>query len=83
MAKQPTAAASESATMKENTSTTSVKPPSGLCTTDGSPLTAQDKTVLAVLAELQRQGYEMRIANILTSGQPKTAAIILTGRVWE
>ena len=81
MAKLPTAGASASATKTAPTSTISAKPLYKLSTQDGSPLTPQDRTMLAILAELRGQGYEFKVANLST--QPRTAAILLTGREWK
>jgi benzoyl-CoA reductase/2-hydroxyglutaryl-CoA dehydratase subunit BcrC/BadD/HgdB len=72
----------EKETKVENTQATSPKRLFTLSTLDASPLTAQDRIVLAVLAELKNQGYEFKTVNLNSSGL-KQAGIILTGRVWK
>lgn len=81
MGKSPIAAVSDNATKSAPTSTISARPLYKLSTQDGSPLTPQDQTMLAILAELRGQGYKFKIANLTT--QPRTAAILLTGREWK
>ena len=81
MVKRHIAGAYANGTNAGNTSTISAKPPSVLSTQDGSPLTPQDQTMLAILAELRGQGYEFKVANLKT--EPKVAAILLIGREWK
>jgi len=81
MEKLPTAAVSGNGTKTAPTSTILAKPLYKLSMQDGSPLTPQDQTMLAILAELRGQGYEFKVANLKT--EPKVAAILLIGREWK
>lgn len=82
MAKQLIEEALEKETKAAPMPVTSAKKRSKLSTKDDSELTSQDRVVLAMLAELKEQGYSFRVVNFYEAGE-KTAAIILTGRVWK
>lgn len=83
MAGSLTEAASEKGTKAAPMPATSAKRRSRLFTSDGSALTEQDTAMLAVLAELQKQGYPMKIVNYINKDGSKVAAILLPGRVWK
>lgn len=51
---------------------------SGLYLKDGTLLSAQDRIVLAVLKELQTQGYDFELKNV-----DGTACIMLVDRYWK
>ena len=77
----PTQDQSAPVTKSASTKRTSRKKHSELSTQDGSPTTAQDQIVLAMLGELKNQKYTFRIVNVTIGGE-RQAAILLTNRLW-